>query len=448
MKRLFIIGLVLLLSTAIVIAQEDSCVVTQALSSTAENCSDVAQGEACLGYTPVKAVVNCEDAPDINSAGDTVPLDVTCSMQVGDMESPEDWGVAVMKIPVTDTDLSATYVLLGDVWIKNAGSSFSEIDGQIINDTDVYSGPGSDYDVVGSMTVGEETVANACNCTGNWVRIRLESGEIGWIAARNIELEGDNADLPGVGNTTPVYEAMQAFEFDTGENDVPCDDAPPNGILIQVPDAVDSTEFKINGVVIQMASTVFIQSGADGNMIVEVLDGEATIIVDSFTVVISAGGRVVIPVLDYLPTGIPQIEPYAVEDVANLPLDLLPEVIDPTAPFEDPNPIIIGVEPCSVQSNMGETVCGLHFLNIDGLPITQMDVKFVDAPYGNWVGSVHENPELLSGDYVSGTLAWGSTCSLDESVCFLGPVVWEITITDEAGHMSEPFLAQFNCVSG
>jgi hypothetical protein len=148
------------------------------------------------------------------------------------------------------------------------------------------------------------------------------------------------------------------------------------------------------------------------------------------------------------PDGIPRIEPYTAEDVRNLPLSLLPEPIDPTAPLNTDIPVIVGVEACAIIADRGTTVCPLYYLNPDGDAIVRMDVEFVSAPLGVWQGSIRQSPERIVGDNISGVLAWDSTCSLQGGVNFIGPVMWSITITDEEGHISEPFEAQYNCVEG
>ncbi len=139
--------------------------------------------------------------------------------------------------------------------------------------------------------------------------------------------------------------------------------------------------------------------------------------------------------------------PYAAGDVEALPLALLPETVDPPAALVDDVPHIIGMESCRVISNAGETICPIYFANRDGDAITRMEVHFVSAPQGEWTGSIRENPVLVEGNSVSGALSWGITCSTGKA-CFIGPVVWSITLTDAAGNVSEPFEASFNCVGG
>ncbi|MBE0690762.1 MAG: hypothetical protein IH587_11640, partial [Anaerolineae bacterium] len=150
---------------------------------------------------------------------------------------------------------------------------------------------------------------------------------------------------------------------------------------------------------------------------------------------------------DNLPIGELSVVPYVAGDVSALPVTLLPRTIDPLATLGDEVPHIVGVDACAVVSDRGETICPLYFVNADGDNIARMDAEFVRAAQGEWSSNFREAPAVIDGDNISGTLAWGGTCSLG-GANFIGPVVWSITITDEHGHISEPFEASFNCVEG
>jgi hypothetical protein len=248
-----------------------------------------------------------------------------------------------------------------------------------------------------------------------------------------------------VGVDTPVYASMQAFTFRSDSQPTACEEAPADGILIQ---ALAASSLQINGVEITFDSTLFVQSQPGASLTVAVLDGYARVTAMDFTALVPAGARAAIPMsTESTPNGVTHVEPYTSEDVATLPVRLLPELIDPTVALAEVAPSIVGVETCSVLSDTGETICPLHFVNPDGDAITRMDVEFVYAPQGEWTGSTIEAPELLDGDNVSGRLAWRVSCSLG-SANFIGPIRWSLAISDAAGHLSQPFEASFNCVDG
>ena len=67
------------------------------------------------------------------------------------------------------------------------------------------------------------------------------------------DVEITNAVNPSIsGDRTP----MQAFYLRTGAGDAQCDEAPESGLLVQTPKGVGEVAFNVNGVDVQMGSTV------------------------------------------------------------------------------------------------------------------------------------------------------------------------------------------------
>lgn len=449
MKRYLAVLVVVLMLPGVSSAQEDDCTafIDRALSDVAARCRDTTPGEACFGHGEV-AFTTLEDSVEFVAAGNTLALDTTCCMQLSPLQLPDSWGVAVMKVQPDAGAGPLTYALFGDVEIHNAASLFREVEARVESDTTIYAGPGSHYEVLANVSAGDILHANACNCTQNWLRVRLDSGEIGWVPSRRVTVLGEVGSLPVAKRDTPVYGAMQAFTFRSGSGESECAAAPENGILIQAPPGQERLRLWVNGVDITLGGTVFLQGEPEGNFTIEVLDGNPTIQVGDETITPPAGIRVSIPLsTGYAPGGHLSVTPYSPADIAHLPVLLLPADVDPAAAFDNPFPLIIGQKTCNVVSDQGDTSCALHFVNLDGDAITRMTVEFIYAAQGEWEGSVHESPSLLDGTSVSGDLEWKASCSLG-GANFIGPVVWSITITDASGHVSEPFEAFFNCVDG
>lgn len=418
----------------------------EAIATTAQSCAEVASNEVCFGHKAIDTVVNCDTPPAFISPGDRVSLDATCALRSGAMQTPGEWGVAVMKVPANDAGQDITFVMFGDVQVQNAASARSEMQVWVESDTEVRSGPGSHFSSLQTLAAGTVIRANACNCTRNWLRTVLDNRQVGWIPANRITILGDAEALPIVQADTPVYNSMQAFSLQSGAQQPECAEAPENGILIQAPSGLENVPLQINGVEIALNSTMFVQSQPGGDLTIEVLDGTARVTANDFSAYMLEGMRAVVPMSkDNLPTGLMRVELYASEDVAHLPLTLLPDLIDLATMPERETAHIVGVEKCTVLADRGETICAVHFVNPDGDAITRMDVEFVNAPQGKWNSSAQEPPALLDGDNISGRLAWNATCSLGGEI-FIGPVVWSITLTDAQGNVSEPFEASFNCV--
>jgi hypothetical protein len=76
----------------------------------------------------------------------------------------------------------------------------------------------------------------------------------------------DNAD---------ALQPMQAFYLRTGIGDAACEEAPESGLLVQTPEGASSVVFNVNGVDVEMGSTIFFQSDADDGMTVSTLEGAA-----------------------------------------------------------------------------------------------------------------------------------------------------------------------------
>jgi hypothetical protein len=351
---------------------------------------------------------------------------------------------AIIEVP-TPTAQAFSLVLVGGAELQDAASELYAVEAQVSADTRIFSGPGSSFAEMGSLSAGETVQVQACNCTQHWLRIVLDGGQAGWIFSNDVTFLGDVNTLPEANFSTPVYTSMQAFRLQSGAR--ACGEAAEEGVLIQTT-AAAPVPLQVNGVAMVVSGTVFAQSSSGEALTIEVLSGSASVTVGSFTAAVHDGMRAaIVPGGAGLATGEGQIqvEPYQFADVESLPVEALPEAVEVADALANDAPQVVGLEPCRVISNSTRTACRLHFANRDGDAITRIDVEFVSAPQGEWTSSSHDNPTIVQGDPVSGVLAWAPTCSLG-APCFIGPVFWSITLTDAAGNVSEPFLASFNCV--
>lgn len=450
MKNLFMTFAVLLLVATGVLAQDEVCstVREHALATTFQHCNNVGPNEVCYGYSEVASVVNCDETLDFTAPGDIIPLQTLCAMRLSAMSLSGQWGIAVMNVAPEVPEQGLTYILFGDVEIQNAASANSQMRVWVTTESTIRSGPGSSFDSISSIASGEVILVNACNCTRNWLRTVLNDGRAGWILARNVSVLGDTEELPVATSNTPIYESMEAFTFSSGHEMTSCAGTTTAGVLIQSPAGADEAHLRINNVEVTLTSTIFAQSQPGHHLTISVLDGIGHFTANGFAVSAPAGTKAVIPLSDdNLPSGLIRVEPFQTEEVVQLPMTLLPQPIDPLVALNGATPQIVGLESCAVLSDRGETICPLHFVNPDGDEIAHMNVEFVDAPQGEWTGSVTDMPQIINGDNTAGRLAWATTCSLG-SANFIGPVQWLITITDEAGNVSLPFEASFNCVDG
>lgn len=444
MKQFFILLLCLIGIVGNVLAQDACPVAETVINEAIVACSDTEEGEACFGHGGVTSVLNCEDTIPFETAGDKVLLDVTCNLRLSPMQSSGEWGLVKMRVPYSTTDHAISYVLVGGVQLQNAGSSRSEKQVFVKQETVLHSGPGSNFDVIGTLGAESTVSANACNCTGNWLRTVLEDGRIGWMLSNDVVVLGDASALPVVKVDTPVYEPMQAFLlYSNGEND--CADSPSSGVLMQVPSQESVARFQVNGVDVSFTETLFLSRDAQEALVIDVLGGQARVSVNGFVTALPTSTRVIVPMSsDSLPMGTPHSALTPTDSLTGLPFGWLERPVT-LEPLNAPSPVIVASEPCDVVSNRGTTTCPIHFVNPDGDAITRMTVDLIYAPSGTWEGSDIASPELVDGTATEGRLAWTPSCSLGNDV-FIGPVQWRIVITDEAGNESAPFNASFNCV--
>lgn len=95
----------------------------------------------------------------------------------------------------------------------------------------------------------------------------------------------------------PNKNPMEAFYLKTGAGDAQCEEAPESGLLVQTPEGVGEIAFNVNGVDVQMGSTVFFQTTeTDDGMTVSTLEGAAYVTSDDNTQVILPGSWARIPV--------------------------------------------------------------------------------------------------------------------------------------------------------
>lgn len=427
MKQRILHSLVFLFTSLIAVsiyAQDGQC----DLPVDAAICGDLAADQVCFVQEQVEVLVDCELDPTFDTPGEQLSMDEICLVRT--IQS----GAALIQMEPNGNPVYLAPV--GDVEIQSVSDGTVGTRVTLNEATDIYAGPGSQYDRVGSLEADTEIFVNACNCTRNWLRVMQNNGSVGWIPARLVDLDRDS--LPQVDPDAPVYENMQAMTLISG--------ATCSGVLIQTVD--DPVLLQINGAEMELDATAFVRAQNGDTMEIYVLGGQASVTANDMTMVTPMGGRVIVPLTEQsIPTGSMRVDLYTPEQVAAAALGLVPTAVDPVIGLETREPVIVGVEECNVVSDLGEVPCPVHFLNPDGDDIVSMDVEFVYAPFGEWEGSTHESLELLDGNMTAGILGWDVSCSL-AGENFIGDVEWLITLEDVRGHRSAPFTATFNCIDG
>lgn len=86
---------------------------------------------------------------------------------------------------------------------------------------------------------------------------------------------------------------MQAFRLSTGVGQVTCGDVPRDGVMVQSPQGT-TVNFLINGVEVEMGSTVYLAVNEDEALVVSVVEGHATVTSDGESQTAGAGEQITV----------------------------------------------------------------------------------------------------------------------------------------------------------
>ncbi len=318
-------------------------VMQQAMAAVGNDCAPTGRNQACYGYvsleaTPRTGVQNFAFA----NQGDLASVGDLASLRLSRLNTEaQTWGIALMKIQANLPDAlpgqNVTFLLFGDVQIDNAvDSATTTIDITSNGGINVRSGPGTGYQVAGSLAKGEATTANGRSANSSWLRIQIpDSDSLGWVSASLVTPASDVSALAVIdpSSAETPFKPMQAFYFQTGITDTSCNGAPQDGILIQTPEGTGQINLRANDVDIQLGSTAYLQAQASNQMTISVVEGEGHATADGKTVAIPAGSQVSIPIDENMKaSGAPgDVQPYDAS-LANLPVQVLPKTITVAPP--------------------------------------------------------------------------------------------------------------------
>jgi hypothetical protein len=139
-------------------------------------------------------------------------------------------------------------------------------------------------------------------------------------------------------NDNTPEEPMRVFRLETGIVQTRCREVSSDGLIIQTPRGAGDIAFTINGVNVNVGSTIWFEAKPDGEMIVRTLEGSAEVEVDGIVQIADEGTFVSVPMDEDLePDGLPEEpEAYVIEeDEWLLPLEMLDEEITLDALMDD-----------------------------------------------------------------------------------------------------------------
>jgi uncharacterized protein YraI len=339
MKFAFIAFSIFLLSGTAQAQQADCPALERAAIAQSELwCSDLSAGNACYG-SPRVVLTARPDASDsaFMALGDTVAAQAVQSLwsQTGEAR----YGLALARLNAYQdaswqTD-AATLILLGDATIVNTAEEFSELQTQdvLVNEplgVNLRAGPATGFRVMGAAIEGASVKVTGRTRNG-WLRVQLPNGDNGWMTSAATDAETDALPIVSTDDAAPdlLYRPLTAFSLISAP-EARCDAAPDSGVLLQANRQAEPLRFMVNGVMLLVRGTVFIQAQSEMGMTVNVVTGEtvATIADETLTIEEGFALRQALTVDNESgprPTDAePRIFPYDYERIIKLPLDLLP----------------------------------------------------------------------------------------------------------------------------
>lgn len=329
----------------------DDCpsLVQKALDLTEQNCSVIGRNEVCYGHL----VLNAASRPGIENfrfeePGDIEDVITMQSLSLSAMDVVQQvWGVILMEVQAglsVDSQENVTMVVFGDTDIRSANALFNA---EVLINANAREMPEATAAIAGVVSAGDIVTVNGRTEDGDWLRVQLDPTQLtsAWIAADLLQLDGDVEDLviiDGEGEERTVdFGPMQAFYFESGKDDAPCEEAPNSGLLVQTPEGSANVTLWIDEVIIELDAnaSAFVQAQPNGSLNVNLLEGTANVTAAGETQRALPGTVVSVALDENLSAaGAPtEAQAFDAEDLQSLPIGLL------TRPVDVPDPLALGV---------------------------------------------------------------------------------------------------------
>ncbi|GEM_PF-1098010 len=146
---------------------------------------------------------------------------------------------------------------------------------------------------------------------------------------------------------------MQAFYLKTGVGNADCAEAPESGLMVQTPSGVKEVTFNINGVDVEMGSTVVFQAQPGKRMRVKTIEGKARLKIGNKIIPVVQGSEYTAAVNENLQvTDAGSVTPYEEIEVENLPTQSL------SRPVQAAKPLTQGqIEEVQTREDTGQPLC-------------------------------------------------------------------------------------------
>jgi hypothetical protein len=219
---------------------------------------------------------------------------------------------------------------------------------------------------------------------------------------------------------------MQSFYLTTGTGDAKCVEAPESGLMVQTPRGIKEVSFNVNGVDVEMGSTVIFQAEPGKRMRIITIEGKAKLKIGKKTVSVVQGSQYTAPVNDKLEITEPdqgEVAPYQAQDVQALPVTALERPItihEPLTPIQIDDVKLrdqIHVPLCSDEVGSYLPPCKRPLVDAHGNeapPTANGDVALVDETGAPRFYDEEGNPITTLDDYYRYLSYWTETPTLSD----------------------------------
>ncbi|GAB5493530.1 MAG: hypothetical protein Phog2KO_37450 [Phototrophicaceae bacterium] len=330
-KRFLWSMLILTSIVSVVSAQTEACsaVIDAILNNVGEACENLGRNQICYGNDDVTALDFTDaELADFSTVGTVRDIQDIASVNTAPFNVDDNiWGIALLSLqadlPDTLPGQNVTFVVFGDTQLTNQVIPESEIvaflSAQSTGNANTRSGAGLTFDVIGTLSNGEEITLIGRDLLGDWVEFETENGTA-WVFAELLNIDGNLMLLPADG-ISEDSAPLQAFSLQTGIGQTTCQETPPDGVLVQSPENT-TVHFTVNGIEVEIGSTAFLQID-NGDLEISNIEGNVSVTSVGETQLIEVGNWVAIS--EGEPPGEPS--PFDFDDFQYLPVNLLPEEI-------------------------------------------------------------------------------------------------------------------------
>ncbi|MCC6804043.1 MAG: SH3 domain-containing protein, partial [Anaerolineae bacterium] len=288
------------------LAQAETCITPDAISSASEACVGIAAGQACLGAGEVDgggliAVGTVADLTNVESLTSTAGSLTVLAMQA--------------DLPADETPLRL--VLFGEATLTDAYGGVQPpfptvtVKNGPVNILNLRATPDENAEVVGTMGWSEELVADGRSSDSAWFRVQ-DGDQIAWVFASLVTVaEGDDASTL-VALDSPITQPLQSLTLDSAAGTC-------GGLLVQA-DSDNLAHLEVNGALLTFSRAALLLRGAADELSLQVISGSAEVQVAGENVLAETGSQVSIAA-----GAAPEVvERYPFSTLTSAPLDLLP----------------------------------------------------------------------------------------------------------------------------